>query len=656
MKNIYVKPEETVVTNGTAQAPIPQVPIPKITYAQGGVPTVSGQPTNYGNLMGGGNTSVPPASTPSTTYAANGYGTDMSQATIPEYYKYAYETGVQNAERTRYNAVQNARVTYNQFINPYGAVANQQAQAGFTGGGYSQFLQGQAYQSMIDSQNMARATEAATKQTLYGDYLKGMADYNQKQQEKQEQRDATAADLLNNIGTYSSLEAVNSALDALGITDEKQRKTYTDAWQTSQTEKLNTEGANILNNIGSYTTEAGLIADLNAKGITGDAQAQYIKAWNTAQANKLTTAGATIMQSIDNGEFKSQDSLVAAMNAAGIPVEQQQSYITSWQEQNTKATEQTKAQNLLTFSNYVSGQGETSPTSVEDIYASAKALGLDVDSDEVKNAIANFNSSQYLSKVENVMSMEGSQAEDGWEDLLSDEEAFKSLTEEQQAEVNKAFSDWLINNAFTDAKGNVSAEGFFTDENGKAYTEEFARRKLQEELANPHYSQQLKDLIQAEFNNKYQGGKTDEQINKEASDLKQRNEIIANARNINNNVEIRDDANVVNINSSTYASSDFGKFNDTGKKDSEQEKYITAIFDDAKAGKIKKGQIILPNYGKDKGSREAYMYVGSGRFVKVEINKNNVEGLNFYTPNGYKTNAEYQVESKKSTFEKISGQ
>jgi hypothetical protein len=531
MKNIYVKPEEKVVTNGTAQAPIPQVPIPTITYAQGGVPTVSGQPTNYGNLMGGGNSSVPP---------------DMSNATIPEYYKYAYDVGMQNAERTRNNAVQNARAQYNQFINPYGAVANQQAQAGFTGGGYSQFLQGQAYQSMIDSQNAARATEAATKQTLYGDYLKGMADYNQKQQEKQDLNQKSAADLLNNIGTYSSLEAVNSALDALGITDETQRKTYTDAW--------------------------------------------------------------------------------------------------------TNQNQQNIAKNQVAFNTYISGNSEDGePQNEQDIIAYAKALGLDENSAEVQNAITSFKQGQNYGKLENIVSLEGEQAEKGWEDFFGESGGYNTLNDEQKAEANKAFSDWLINNAFTDANGNVSAEGFFTDENGKAYTEEFARRKLQEELANPHYSQQLKNLIQAEFNNKYQGGKTDEQISKEASDLKQRNEIISNARNLNKDVEIKDDANVVNINSKTFSLTDFGKFNDSGTGKGEQDTYLKATIEGLKSlGKEAVGKIILPNYGKNKGDIDAYMYVGSGRFVKIEVDKYGWGGLDIFIPNGYENSTSIDAGSSKT--------
>lgn len=617
MTNIYVKkPEEKVVTNGAAQAPIPQVPIPKITYAQGGVPTVSGQPTNYGNLMGGGNTSVPPSSTPSTTYAANGFGTDMSNATIPEYYKYAYDVGVQNAERTRYNDIQNARVTYNQFINPYGAVANQQAQAGFTGGGYSQFLQGQAYQSMIDSQNMARAKEAVTKQDLYGKYLEGIAEYNQAEQNKQEQNSIAAADLLNNIGNYSSLEAVDAALDALNITDETQRKTYTDAWNNQVVSTFLNDIAN--NKFASWEDLKSLMA---SKGITsGDNFFKITNAWteNMYKNDDISE----ISNSIYKGEYSTEDDLVSALDSKNITGETRNSLINQFRD-----AEKGKGQNILSFNAYVSGQEKTSPTSAEDIISYAKTLGLDVNSSEVQNAVTEFNNSQYLSKVENVISMEGSQAEDYWEALLSDDKAFNSLTKEQQAEVNKAFSAWLIENAFTtDANGNPTAEGFFTDENGKAYTKEFAESELNKELKNPHYTEQLKKLIEDEFNDKYQGGKTDEQIG-----------FIDKARTLNNNVKIKDDANIVNINSTTYASSDFGKFNDTGKKNSGQETYISKIIEDANAGKIKEGSLVSVNYGKYKnnGRDNLYMFVGNGQFVKVDENiwKGNVGDI--YVPDGY---------------------
>lgn len=616
MTNIYVKkPEETVVTNGSVTAPIPQVPIPKITYAQGGVATVTGQPTNYGNLMGGG-------TTPSTTYAGNGFGTDMSNATIPEYYKYAYDVGVQNAERTRYNDIQNARVTYNQFINPYGAVANQQAQAGFTGGGYSQFLQGQAYQSMIDSQNAARATEAATKQTLYGDYLKGMAEYNQAEKNKQEQTAVAAADLLNNIGTYSSLEAVDAALDALNITDAAQRKTYTDAWNNQVVSTFLNDIAN--NKFASWEDLKSLMA---SKGITsGD---NFIKIANAWTENMYKNDNITeIVNAINSGTYATEEDLVSALDSKNITGETRNSLINQFRD-----AEKAKGQNILSFNAYVSGQEKTSPTSAEDIISYAKTLGLDVNSSEVQNAVTEFNNSQYLSRVENVLSMEGSQAEDYWEALLSDDKAFNSLTKEQQAEVNKAFSAWLIENAFTtDANGNPTAEGFFTDENGKAYTKEFAESELNKELKNPHYTDQIKDLILDEYYNKYQGGKTDEEI-----------VFIDKARTLNNNVEISYDANVVDVTSNTYASSDFGKFNDTGKKDSGQETYLSKIIEDAQNEKINVGQIILPNYGENKGNIDAYMYAGDGKFVKVDLdgdkytNEEILQRLgNFYIPKGYK--------------------
>ena len=379
MTNIYVKkPEETVVTNGSVTAPIPQVPIPKITYAQGGVATVTGQPTNYGALMGGG-TPVPPSSTPSTTYAANGYGTDMSQATIPEYYKFAYDVGVQNAERTRYNDVQNARVTYNQFINPYGAVANQQAQAGFTGGGYAQFLQGQAYQSMIDSQNAARATEAATKQSLYGDYLEGMAKYNQAEKDKQEQNAVAAADLLNNIGTYSSLEAVNSALDVLGITDATERKTYTDAWNTQVTSAFL---ADIVAN--KFTSWEELKSLMASKGITsGDNFIKIANAW-TENMYKNEDISA-ISNSIYKGEYSTEDDLVSALDSKNITGETRNNLINQFRE-----NQQNTAKNLVAFNEEI--QGESDANRITNI---GKAYGIDqsvIDSAIYANSYLNIDS------------------------------------------------------------------------------------------------------------------------------------------------------------------------------------------------------------------------------------------------------------------------
>ena len=88
---------------------------------------------------------------------------------------------------------------------------------------------------------------------------------------------------------------------------------------------------------------------------------------------------------------------------------------------------------------------------------------------------------------------------------------------------------------------------------------------------------------------------------------------------------------------------EFGAFFGMGRDDSNQHEYLEAVVKDAKDGKIKEGQYIIPNYGKHLDKRSyVYQYLGNGRFKKIERDKVSVgkgremhESLDVYTPEGY---------------------
>lgn len=88
---------------------------------------------------------------------------------------------------------------------------------------------------------------------------------------------------------------------------------------------------------------------------------------------------------------------------------------------------------------------------------------------------------------------------------------------------------------------------------------------------------------------------------------------------------------------------EFGKFFGMGRENSNQHDYLENIVADAKAGKIKEGQYIIPNYGKHLDKRSyVYQYLGNGRFKKIERDVISVgkgrqahESLDVYTPEGY---------------------
>lgn len=96
---------------------------------------------------------------------------------------------------------------------------------------------------------------------------------------------------------------------------------------------------------------------------------------------------------------------------------------------------------------------------------------------------------------------------------------------------------------------------------------------------------------------------------------------------------------VINTNRDTYKASEFGDFSDIDDADSKQGRYLQAIINDAKAGKIKEGTIVQVNYGGVASSLGYAMYVGDGCFVRLRDGalgtvKEAKEVI--YLPDGYK--------------------
>ena len=91
---------------------------------------------------------------------------------------------------------------------------------------------------------------------------------------------------------------------------------------------------------------------------------------------------------------------------------------------------------------------------------------------------------------------------------------------------------------------------------------------------------------------------------------------------------------VVDINSGSYNAKQWGDYNDIGDPDSGQGQLISRFVADAKAGKIKEGQVITVNYGQIWGDYGVYVYVGDGVFVKCKNSARN--DYEKYTPSGYK--------------------
>lgn len=108
------------------------------------------------------------------------------------------------------------------------------------------------------------------------------------------------------------------------------------------------------------------------------------------------------------------------------------------------------------------------------------------------------------------------------------------------------------------------------------------------------------------------------------------------------------DKSTVNVLSDNFKITDFGTYNGIRNSDSKQSNYLEQVVEDARNGKIKEGQYIIPNYGKHTiGRSYVYQYLGNGRFKKVEtdgvklskmFSGNSDYHYNIYTPEGYDYN------------------
>lgn len=155
---------------------------------------------------------------------------------ITQYYGELRRQAIEQAEKDRLQANINAKGQYNEFINPYGVQAEQQARMGFAGGGYSEYLKGKAYEGMLNTQNQAQEQYSQAVQKAENLYNKNMISYQEGLKTEQESQATAKANLLNSLGTIENEQALTASLDALGITDATERQTIIDAWTKRKTE------------------------------------------------------------------------------------------------------------------------------------------------------------------------------------------------------------------------------------------------------------------------------------------------------------------------------------------------------------------------------------------------------------------------------------
>ena len=194
---------------------------------------VTGNPTTTPTNTEGNSTetpTTPPATTPTTTEP-----TAETPMTYEEYIASEKERAEQerqqahrDAELAKERATVDAHADYEQSKATYGANAETMAQMGLTGGGYSDYLNAQAYAQKRDDIQHANVVEVATKQgadTAYSDKISKLnAEQIARNEEQQAYKDNTYSALLaeaQNPNTTYTAESIREIAEKAGLSEEE---------------------------------------------------------------------------------------------------------------------------------------------------------------------------------------------------------------------------------------------------------------------------------------------------------------------------------------------------------------------------------------------------------------------------------------------------
>lgn len=464
-------------------------------------------------------TSAPATSTPETS------GEEAKQpASYEEYIKQTQEgyqaqldAAKKEAERVKERAMIDAQSSYAQNKATYGANAETMAEMGLQGGGYSDYLNAQAYAQKRADVQQANAQEIASKTAAQSTYQEYVNNLNQQ--------------LANNL-LYEERLKEQREYDNAQSEQSKKDSLYAQLWEGVQ------------NADSGYTAAA--IDDMAKQYGLSDEQATSLK-------NILASTQAK----------SAEDTSKKLLERAIVDI-------------------------------------ENNGTNLSDGYLdSIKQLGLsDADYSKAKEAYQKAAYKDYLDQVTS--------------GTLSDTRMVDSaytngnLTQEQYNSLKK---EW---NSSIDASAT-----FFSFEGGNLpYAE--AQTALNAVLNNSWCTDDVKQKLQSAFIDTYAID-----IGKEHLGGK-----------------VKDGANKVNVNSSSYSTKQWGDFDGIDKTSDWQYTYAQKVAEDAKAGKIAVGQVVTMNVGSVWSDYGCYVYVGNGVFVKCECSgwsdPKKTYGDKLYIPDGYK--------------------
>lgn len=241
------------------------------------------------------------------------------------------------AEIAKERAMVDAQSSYEQNKATYGANAEQMAQMGLQGGGYSDYLQSQAYAQKRSDVQQANAVESATKAQNRATYQDYVSSINQKLAEKalyeeqlaeqrayeekqtaQNRKDSLYASIWENAtnpdNTYTA-EAIRAIGEEYGLSDA-QIESLTNIALISQSSKSTADTetssqllAQVIGDIASGVADKDYIDAMKDLGMTDEDYEKAMKYYNTHTAN---TASGNISSSIEAGELEDAENYIDA--------------------------------------------------------------------------------------------------------------------------------------------------------------------------------------------------------------------------------------------------------------------------------------------------------------------------------------------------------
>ena len=225
---------------------------------------VTGNPTTTPTNTEGNSTetpTTPPATTPTTTEP-----TAETPMTYEEYIasekqraEEERQAAHKEAEIAKERATVDAQSSYAQNKATYGANAETMAQMGLTGGGYSDYIDSQAYAQKRADIQQANVVEAATKQGADTEYSDKISELNEKQithnAEQQAYKDKIYSDLLaeaQNPNTTYTAESIREIAKKAGLSEEEIQglvNTLTTTKDTAKTEADNAKNTELYNSL-----------------------------------------------------------------------------------------------------------------------------------------------------------------------------------------------------------------------------------------------------------------------------------------------------------------------------------------------------------------------------------------------------------------------